>query len=122
MQAKFLRILQDKIVTPVGGQSSSQVNVRIVTATHHDLVKNVEDRKFRRDLFFRLNVLNIRLPPLRERGSDILLLANHFLGKYGQKSLSTAAANLLLEHSWPGNIRELENVIRSSSLGRFAVP
>jgi two-component system NtrC family response regulator len=116
MQAKILRILQDKIVTPVGGQSSLQVNVRIVTATHHDLARNVEDGQFRRDLFFRLNVLNIWLPPLRERGSDILLLAEHFLGKYGQKSLSTAAANFFLEHSWPGNVRELENVIRSSSL------
>jgi two-component system, NtrC family, response regulator len=116
MQAKILRVLQDKIVTPVGGQSTQQVNVRIVAATHHDLTKNVEEGKFRRDLFFRLNVLNIRLPPLRERGSDILLLAEHFLRQQGQKSLGAAAAKVLLEHLWPGNVRELENMLRSASL------
>jgi DNA-binding NtrC family response regulator len=118
MQAKILRALQDKVVTPVGGQSSHQVNIRIVAATHQDLAKKVQDGGFRQDLFFRLNVLNIRLPALRERGSDILLLSEHFLRQStsGPKSLSAAAAKLLLEHSWPGNVRELENVIRSSSL------
>jgi two-component system, NtrC family, response regulator len=116
MQAKILRVLQDKIVTPVGGQSSQHVNVRIVAATHHDLAKNVMEGGFRRDLFYRLNVLSILLPPLRERGSDILLLAEHFLRQFDQKSLSADAATLLLEHSWPGNVRELENLLRSSSL------
>jgi DNA-binding NtrC family response regulator len=118
MQAKILRVLQDKVVTPVGGQSSQQVNIRIVAATHQDLVKKVQDGTFRQDLFFRLNVLNIRLPALRERGSDILLLAEHFLRQSTSppRLLSAAAAKLLLEHSWPGNVRELGNVIRSSSL------
>ena len=118
MQAKILRVLQDKVVAPVGGQSSCQVDVRIVAATHQDLAKKVQDGAFRQDLYFRLNVLSIRLPALRERGSDILLLAEYFLRRFtsSSKSLSTAAAKRLLEHSWPGNVRELENVIRSSSL------
>jgi two-component system NtrC family response regulator len=118
MQAKILRVLQDKVVTPVGGQSSYQVNIRILAATHQDLGKKIHDGNFRQDLYFRLNVLNVRLPPLRERGSDILLLAENFLGRSTSppKSLGAAAAKLLLEHSWPGNVRELENVIRSSSL------
>jgi DNA-binding NtrC family response regulator len=118
MQAKILRVLQDRVVTPVGGQSSYQVNIRILAATHQDLGKKIQDGNFRQDLYFRLNVLNIRLPALRERGSDILLLAEHFLVRSTSppKSLSAAAAKLLLEHSWPGNVRELENVIRSSSL------
>jgi DNA-binding NtrC family response regulator len=87
-------------------------------ATHQDLGKKIQDGNFRQDLYFRLNVLNIRHQALRERGSDILLLAEHFLVRSTSppKSLSAAAAKLLLEHSWPGNVRELENVIRSSSL------
>jgi DNA-binding NtrC family response regulator len=118
MQAKILRVLQDKVVSPVGGQSSQEVDVRIVAATHQDLAKKIDEGGFRQDLFFRLNVLSIRLPPLRERGSDILLLAEHFLGSASQpsKSLSAAAAKRLLEHPWPGNVRELENVMRSASL------
>jgi two-component system, NtrC family, response regulator len=118
MQAKILRVLQDKVVTPVGSQSSHQVDMRVVAATHQNLAKKVHDGSFRRDLYFRLSVLNIQLPALRERGSDILLLAEHFLRQSTSppKSLSAAAAKLLLEHSWPGNVRELENVIRSSSL------
>jgi DNA-binding NtrC family response regulator len=79
MQAKILRVLQDRVVTPVGGQSSYQVNIRILAATHQDLGKKIQDGNFRQDLYFRLNVLNIRLPALRERGSDIHLLAEHFL-------------------------------------------
>jgi DNA-binding NtrC family response regulator len=104
MQAKILRVLQDKVVAPVGGQSSDQVDVRIVAATHQDLAKKVRDGAFRQDLYFRLNVLNIRLPALRERGSDILLLAEYFLRRFTSppKSLSTAAAKRLLEHSWAG--------------------
>jgi two-component system NtrC family response regulator len=118
MQAKILRVLQDKVVAPVGGQSSYLVDARIVAATHQDLAKKVQDGAFRQDLYFRLNVLNIRLPSLRERGSDILLLVEYFLRRSTSrpKLLSAAAAKRLLEHSWPGNVRELENVIRSSSL------
>jgi two-component system NtrC family response regulator len=118
MQAKILRVLEDQVVTPVGGQSSQQVNVRIIVATHQHLAKKVQEASFRQDLFFRLNVLTIRLPALRERGSDILLLAEHFLRQATSppKSLSASAAKLLFEHSWPGYVRELENVIHSSSL------
>jgi DNA-binding NtrC family response regulator len=118
MQAKILRVLQDKVVSPVGGQSSQEVDVRIVAATHQDLAKKIEEGRFRQDLFFRLNVLSILLPALRERGSDILLLAEYFLGLASQplKSLSAAAAKRLLEHPWPGNVRELENAMRSGSL------
>jgi DNA-binding NtrC family response regulator len=118
MQAKILRVLQDKVITPVGGQSSYQVNLRILAATHQDLGKKIRDGSFRQDLYFRLNVLNIRLPPLRERGKDILLLAQLFLERSTSppKSLGASAAKLLADHSWPGNVRELENIIRSSSL------
>jgi two-component system NtrC family response regulator len=115
---RHLRVLQDKVITPVGGQSSYQVNIRILAATHQDLGKKIREGSFRQDLYFRLNVLNIRLPPLRERGKDILLLAQLFLERSTSppKSLGASAAKLLSEHSWPGNVRELENIIRSSSL------
>jgi two-component system NtrC family response regulator len=118
MQAKILRVLQDKVVSPLGGQSSQQVDVRIVAATHQDLPKKIQEGHFRQDLFFRLNVLSIRLPPLRERGSDILLLAEHFLRGASDppKSLSATAAKQLLELPWPGNVRELENTMRAAAL------
>ena len=94
MQAKILRVLQDKVVMPVGGQSSHQVDIRVVAATHQDLAKKIDNGGFRQDLYFRLNALSIRLPALRERGSDILLLAEHFLRQSTSlpKSLSAAAA------------------------------
>jgi DNA-binding NtrC family response regulator len=119
MQAKLLRVLQDGMITPVGGSSAERVNVRIIAATHRDFVAIVREEKFREDLFYRLNVLAIALPPLRERGSDILVLAEHFLRRAGPdspKRLSSAAAKALLEHSWPGNVRELENLMRKLSL------
>jgi len=118
MQAKVLRVLQDKMVAPLGGQSVQRVDVRIVAATHRNLAEKVEQGSFRKDLFFRINALTIELPPLRERGADILILAEHFLrgpGRLGA-SLSAAAAKKLLEHSWPGNVRELENTVRAASL------
>lgn len=117
MQAKILRVLQDRLVTPVGGQASVRVDVRIVTATHRDLIAQVQEGRFRQDLFYRVNVLAITLPPLRERGSDILALAEFFLQRAGaDKRLSIAAAHALLEHSWPGNVRELQNLMQSVSL------
>ena len=119
MQAKMLRALQDRAITPVGGSSVQHVDVRVIAATRHDLAALVREEKFREDLFYRLNVLRIELPPLRERGSDILLLAEHFLRRAlpdAPKKLSTAAAKSLLEHTWPGNVRELENLMRSLSL------
>jgi DNA-binding NtrC family response regulator len=119
MQAKLLRVLQDGMITPVGASNAERVSVRIIAATHRDLVGMVRDEKFREDLFYRLNVLVIALPPLRERGADILVLAEHFLRLAEPdtpKKLSSAAAKALLEHSWPGNVRELENLMRKLSL------
>ena len=119
MQAKMLRALQDRAITPVGGSAAQQVDVRVIAATRHDLAALVREEKFREDLFYRLNVLRIELPPLRERGPDILLLAEHFLRRASPdvpKRLSAAAAKSLLEHAWPGNVRELENLMRSLSL------
>ena len=114
MQAKILRALQERIVTPVGGKPVP-VDARVVAATHRDLPTLVAQGAFRGDLYYRLNVVPIVLPPLRERRTDITPLAEHFLNAartHGDtKQLSAAAATLLLEHSWPGNVRELRNVI-----------
>jgi DNA-binding NtrC family response regulator len=119
MQAKMLRALQDRAITPVGGSAAQHVDVRVIAATQHDLAARVREEKFREDLFYRLNVLRIELPPLRERGSDSLLLAEHFLWRASSetpKKLSASAAKALLNHAWPGNVRELENLMRSLSL------
>ena len=117
MQAKILRVLEDRLVMPVGGSSAQKVDVRIVAATLRDLVALVHEGKFREDLFYRLNVFPIALPPLRERGSDVLALAEHFLQRSpNPKRLSTAAAKILLDHLWPGNVRELENLMRSLTM------
>src|SRR5438552_6273022 len=119
MPAKMLRALQDRAITPVGGSATQRVDVRVIAATHRDLTVFVREEKFREDLFYRLNVLRIELPPLRERGPDILLLAEHFLERTlpeSAKKLSAAAEKALLEHGWPGNVRELENLMRSLSL------
>jgi two-component system NtrC family response regulator len=119
MQAKMLRALQDRAIMPVGGSAAQHVDVRVIAATQHDLAGLARDEKFREDLFYRLNVLRIELPPLRERGSDILLLAEHFLRRAlpdAPRKLSATAAKALLEHAWPGNVRELENLMRSLSL------
>jgi two-component system NtrC family response regulator len=121
MQAKILRVLQDRIVTPVGASAPVPVNVRIVAATHRDLIAMVRDGGFREDLFYRLNVVCITLPPLRERGADILVLAEHFLRQLaptGQpaKRLSTMASQALLAHPWPGNVRELRNTMQHATV------
>ena len=117
MQAKILRVLEDRFVMPVGGSSAQKVDVRIVAATLRDLVNLVHEGKFREDLYYRLNVFPIALPPLRERGSDVLALAEHFLQQsQNPKRLSTVAAKTLLEYPWPGNVRELENLMRNLTL------
>jgi DNA-binding NtrC family response regulator len=111
MQAKILRALQERVVTPVGGASIS-FDTRIIAATHRDLRKRVAEGTFREDLFYRLNVVPVHLPPLRERLADIVPLAEHFLAIAGRgKRLTAAAAALLLRYPWPGNVRELKNVI-----------
>jgi DNA-binding NtrC family response regulator len=111
LQAKLLRVLQDRVVTPLGGRPVP-VDVRILAATHHDLARAVAEGKFREDLFYRLGVVPLALPPLRERLADIVPLAEHFLALApGQKRLSAPAAARLMAHPWPGNVRELRNAM-----------
>jgi DNA-binding NtrC family response regulator len=116
-QAKILRVLQDRRFMQLGGVSEIQVDVRIIAATNVDLRQAVREGKFREDLFYRLNVITIELPPLRSRREDIPLLAAHFLKRYSDenglllRSLSSDAIRALVDYDWPGNVRELENVI-----------
>ncbi|MEM7350771.1 MAG: sigma-54 dependent transcriptional regulator, partial [Acidobacteriota bacterium] len=123
-QAKLLRVLQEGEVLRVGGDAPRRVDVRVLAATHRDLRAAIADGSFREDLFYRLNVIPVQLPPLRQRREDVLPLACHFLARGAQQGgrqleLSNAAANLLESHPWPGNVRELENAIeRASILGR----
>jgi two-component system nitrogen regulation response regulator GlnG len=122
LQAKLLRVLQEREVDRVGGSRPLPVDVRIVAATNADLGRSVEDGRFRRDLYYRLAVVPVRLPPLREREGDVVLLARHFAGKYGEQlrgravSLARDAEPMLLTHAWPGNVRELQNVVQRALL------
>src|SRR5579864_8490832 len=117
MQVKLLRVLQERRFRRVGGLEELQADIRVIAATNQDLTKLVADGRFREDLFYRINVIPIVLPPLRERREDIPLLAEHFLAKYGTHMekhiarISREAMDLLVRHDWPGNIRELENAI-----------
>jgi two-component system response regulator AtoC len=117
MQAKLLRVLQEQEVKPVGGTETVPVDVRVVAATHQDLEALARSGRFRVDLYYRLHVVALRVPPLRERRDDIPLLANHFLREYGAiadrliQGFSSPAMERLMAHSWPGNVRELENVV-----------
>jgi len=117
LQAKLLRFLEDGSFTRVGGTQELRVNVRLLAATNRDIVKAIAADEFREDLFHRLNVVQFRLPPLRERGEDVLLLAEHFLNHFRStmnkpaRGLSRAARQKLQAHHWPGNVRELRNVI-----------
>lgn len=117
MQVKLLRALEEKRVRPVGGNREVSFNVRVVAASHVDLEAAVEENRIREDLFYRINVINLYMPPLRSRGSDVLLLAKHFLGAFAEKSeknirdFDENVADKLLSYNWPGNIRELRNVI-----------
>ena len=117
MQAKLLRLLQEGEYKPVGSVTTKQADVRFVAATNHDLRGLIQEKRFREDLFYRLNVIRIRLPPLRERRDDIPLLVHHFLKKYGalnhKETIGVApeAMSMLMEADWPGNVRELENAI-----------
>jgi two-component system NtrC family response regulator len=116
MQAKILRALQERIVTPVGGKPVP-VDVRVIAATHRDLSQRVRDGNFREDLFYRLHVVPIQLPPLRERIADIVPLAEHFLAKASAaKRLSPDAAARLIRHGWPGNVRELKNAMERAAV------
>jgi two-component system response regulator AtoC len=126
MQAKLLRALQERTVRPVGGDVEQPFDARIIAATNRDLETEVEEKRFREDLFYRINVVRIHVPPLRARGSDILLLAQHFLQRYqsnGQQrvvGIKSAAADKLLSYPWPGNVRELQNCIeRAVALAQY---
>jgi DNA-binding NtrC family response regulator len=123
-QSKLLRVIQEKEFTPLGSNEVIKVDVRILAATNADLRKMVEEKKFREDLYYRLNVININLPPLRDRREDIPLLIQHFLEKFSRENekfldsgnrsqlrFEPEAMQLLLDHTWPGNVRELENVV-----------
>ncbi|QER40834.1 sigma-54-dependent Fis family transcriptional regulator [Acinetobacter suaedae] len=117
MQVKLLRAVQEKKIRPVGSDQEIDVDFRVISASHQDLELLVQQGKFRQDLFFRIHVMDIVLPPLRERGQDILLLANHFIQKISQewelpaKTLSSRAEQFLLQQYFPGNVRELRNII-----------
>jgi Nif-specific regulatory protein len=121
-QVKLLRVLQEREFERLGGTESIKVNVRLIAATNKDLEKSIAERTFREDLFYRINVFTIFVPPLRERKSDIMLLADHFLEKYGRehgknmKRISTPAIDMLMSYHWPGNVRELENTIERAVL------
>lgn len=117
LQVKLLRVIQERTFTPLGGVASMKADVRIITATNKDLELLVQEEKFRQDLFYRINVVQLKLPPLRERKEDIPILSNHFIQRFnkvkGQEvmGLSQEALAILMKHDFPGNIRELENII-----------
>lgn len=118
LQVKLLRVLQENEVRPVGGTKSIKINVRVVAATARNLEEEIEKKGFREDLFYRINVMPIQLPPLRDRQEDIPLLARLFIDRFNKQfgtsiqGISPAAMSILLGHSWPGNVRELENIIQ----------
>ncbi|MGO9453591.1 MAG: sigma-54-dependent transcriptional regulator [Candidatus Binataceae bacterium] len=122
LQAKILRVLQEKEIRRVGGNESFRVDVRLVTATNKNLAEEVSEERFREDLYYRVNVVTITMPPLRDRRGDIGLLANHALAKFGHlaegrvKEISREAMEVLIDYSWPGNVRQLESAIERAIL------
>jgi len=122
LQAKLLRALQEREIDRVGGSKPVKVNIRVLATSNRDLVQAVRDQTFREDLLYRLNVVNLRLPPLRERPGDVVALAEHFVKKYAlanavpERPLSHQARQRLLSHRWPGNVRELENAMHRAVL------
>jgi DNA-binding NtrC family response regulator len=126
LQPKLLRSLEERCVRPIGGNSEIPFDVRIIAATNRDIETGVEEGRFREDLYYRINVIKIYLPPLRERGTDILLLAQHFVEQFAMRSdkkisgISNEASEKLLNYTWPGNVRELRNTIeRAVVLTRY---
>jgi two-component system response regulator AtoC len=126
LQPKLLRALQERTVRPVGSDGEVAFDARIITATNRDLETAVDEKRFREDLFYRINVIHIEVPPLRARGSDVLLLAQHFITRFAGQfdkqvvGLSAAAAEKLMAYAWPGNVRELQNAIeRAVALTHF---
>ena len=126
LQPKLLRVLQERRVRPVGGDAEIALDFRLLCATNQDLESAVEEKRFREDLYFRVNVITLKLPPLRARGGDVLLLAQHFVDCDAAKAgkpvtgISPEAAHLLMAYPWPGNVRELQNCIeRARALARY---
>lgn len=117
MQVKFLRVLQEGTLTRIGSTSTITVDVRVLAATNKDLEKMTEEKRFREDLYYRINIVRLKVPPLRERREDIKVLAEHFLGKYSSEKglrkidFSAESMKAMLSYDWPGNVRELENAI-----------
>ena len=117
LQPKLLRSLEERCVRPIGGTSEINFDVRIIAATNRDIDTAIEENRFREDLYYRINVIQIDLPPLRDRGTDILLLAQHFIEQFAIRSdkqitgISNTASEKLLNYTWPGNVRELRNAI-----------
>src|SRR5262249_54458003 len=132
LQSKLLRALQEGEIRPVGATSSKHVNVRIVAATNRNLEGEVKAGRFREDLYYRLKVFPLRLPPLRERLDDVPLLATHFLARYAEEigkpagGFTQQAMELMMGYSWPGNVRELQNEVQRIVIqlepGAFATP
>ena len=122
LQTRLLRVLQERTVQPVGSVERVPVDVRVICATHRDLTQRVADGTFRQDLFYRIGMLTVPIPPLREREDDILLLARHFLARFaasygtGLTGFTREAVEALLEHPWPGNVRELEHRLQRAVL------
>ncbi|MCK5194669.1 MAG: sigma-54-dependent Fis family transcriptional regulator, partial [Desulfobulbaceae bacterium] len=122
MQVKLLRVLQERIVTRVGGNQEIKIDVRIVSATNRTLKKEIAEGRFREDLYYRLNVVSLEVPPLRERRDDIPLLTDHFLRKFGEqnhkeiKGVTPQAMDRLLKYDWPGNVRELMNGLERATV------
>ena len=126
LQPKLLRALQERVIRPVGANAETPIDVRVIAASHRDLETAVAQGRFREDLFYRLNVVSVEVPPLRARGNDVLLLAQSFLGEFAQRlgrkvvGISPQVAQKLLAYRWPGNVRELQNCIqRAVALTRF---
>ncbi len=122
LQTKLLRVLDDKEIRPVGSIQGRTINVRFVSATNRDLAKSVKEGKFREDLYYRINVITLKLPPLRGRGSDVRILAEHFVRRYAGElgkpatSIDDRTMNMLQNYRWPGNVRELQNVVERAVL------
>jgi two-component system response regulator HydG len=126
LQPKLLRALQERVVRPVGGNAEVPFDARLIATTNRDLESAIEEGHFREDLYFRVNVIRVQLPPLRARESDVLLLAQHFLTQHAERAgkrlvgISPAAAERLVSYDWPGNVRELQNCIeRAVALARY---
>src|SRR5690606_30912751 len=122
VQVKLLRVLESRQFERVGGTQTLQLNARIISATHRDLEKEIAEGRFREDLYYRINVINIQLPSLSERKDDIPILVNQFMAKFNRKFkkeihyISPIALKIMIHYKWPGNIRELENVIEHASV------